>query len=161
MYSILSYRRKYIIAVYNYCIFFMKSCLKLQFFFPLGLRLTALLHLTRHKNKRTLFLLKESFRMFHFSDAQNPILIVTVMVIITKIKPFFRFQFPCSGAQTNLKESIDIPSEPYEIRQVFLRSGFADQRNGQYRLRPCATGTFVNSSESSPTCKKCTAGKLQ
>ena len=66
-----------------------------------------------------------------------------------------------------MKEAIDIPREPDymswtdELRNVFLRSGFADQRNGRHRLLPCATGTFVNSSESSPTCKNCSAGKLQ
>ena len=80
---------------------------------------------------------------------------------------FFLFQFLCSGAQRNMKEGIDIPREPDDtswtdqLRNVFLRSGFAGQRNGRHRLLPCATGTFVNSSESSPTCKNCSAGRLQ
>ena len=83
-----------------------------------------------------------------------------------KIMPFL-FQFHFRGAQRNVHESIDIPTELNsttegdELRDVFLRSGFADENKGPYRLLPCATGTFVHSSGSIPTCKNCTAGKLQ
>lgn len=37
-----------------------------KFFLFLGLRLTVPLRLIRHKNKRTLFLVKQSFPIFHF-----------------------------------------------------------------------------------------------
>ena len=49
-----------------------------------------------------------------------------------------------------------------ELLQVFLRSGFANKSDIQsgYRVFPCATGTFVNSSDTNAECKKCPAGKL-
>ena len=88
------------------------------------------------------------------------------MVNIKKIIPF-PFQFHFSGAGRDKQETIDIPlegtdwDERYELRNVFLRSGFANKSNGDYRLLPCAAGTFVRSSDSLPTCKKCPAGKIQ
>ena len=49
-----------------------------------------------------------------------------------------------------------------EFRKVFLRSGFANMSDikAGYRVFPCATGTFVNSSDINAECKKCPAGKL-
>ena len=58
--------------------------------------------------------------------------------------------------------SVVIPTEVREeLRNMFLRSGFANESNGRYWLLPCATGTFVNSSESAPKCQKCPAGKFE
>ena len=79
-----------------------------------------------------------------------------------KIIPFL-FQFHFSGAQRNIKEFIEIPSGfrwdvKDGLRNLFRRSGFANESNG--RLLPCATGTFVNSFDSFPTCEKCPAGKF-
>ena len=72
----------------------------------------------------------------------------------------FNFQFHFSGAQRNMEEFIDIRSvvNQTEVREglriMFLHSGFANESNGGYRLLPCATGTFVNSSERAPKCQK-------
>ena len=60
-----------------------------------------------------------------------------------------------------MEGSIDLPWH-WELLQVFLRSGFANKSYIQsgYRVFPCATGTFVNSSDTNAECKKCPAGKL-
>ena len=57
---------------------------------------------------------------------------------------------------------ISFDPEREELRRIFLRSGFANESRikAELRLRPCATGTFVNSSYSNPTCEKCPAGKI-
>ena len=68
-----------------------------------------------------------------------------------------------SGAQRNMEGSIDIPySASAELPTVFRRSGFANVsylKRG-FRFLPCATGMFVNSSYSYPTCEECPAGKI-
>ena len=60
-----------------------------------------------------------------------------------------------------MEGSIDLPRDS-ELLQVFLRSGFANKTDirARYRVFPCATGTFVNSSDTNAECKKCPAGKL-
>ena len=45
------------------------------------------------------------------------------------------------------------------VREVFLRSGFADS-TGNDTLGPCPLGTFVDSSRTDPSCEHCPAGKL-
>ena len=73
---------------------------------------------------------------------------------------FLNFHF--SDAQRNMEGSIDVP-DIWGLREVFLRSGFAARSDTEraYRFFPCATGTFVNSSDTSLTCKECPAGKLR
>ena len=60
-----------------------------------------------------------------------------------------------------MEGSIDLRRN-WELLQVFLRSGFANKSDIEsgYRVFPCATGTFVNSSDTNAECKKCPAGKL-
>ena len=60
-----------------------------------------------------------------------------------------------------MEGSINLPYDR-ELLQVFLRSGFANKSDieGGYRVFPCATGTFVNSSDTNAECRKCPAGKL-
>ena len=60
-----------------------------------------------------------------------------------------------------MEGSIDLPYN-WQLLQVFLRSGFANRSHirAGYRVLPCATGTFVNSSDTNAECKKCPAGKL-
>ena len=61
-------------------------------------------------------------------------------------------------------EAIDISNlrgpERDNVRLAFVRSGFADDRSGSYKLRPCPLGTFADSSLTDPNCKNCAAGKL-
>ena len=66
--------------------------------------------------------------------------------------------------QENTSEFIDISKLRWpvqdSVRETFVRSGFADDGSGKYKLRPCPLGTFVDSSLTDPNCKKCSAGKL-
>ena len=67
--------------------------------------------------------------------------------------------------QENEPEFIDFSDlrntqERFILRYVFLRVGFADDSAGEYKLGPCPLGTFVDSSRTDPTCKNCSAGKL-
>ena len=66
--------------------------------------------------------------------------------------------------QENKSEFIDIPKLVWPgqdiVRESFVRSGFADDELGKYKLRPCPLGSFVDSSLTDPNCKKCPAGKL-
>ena len=80
------------------------------------------------------------------------------------------FSFPgyllFSGIQENEPGFIDLSDlkkkggEERFMRQAFLRVGFADDSAGNYKLRPCPLGTFVDSSRTNATCKNCSAGKL-
>ena len=76
----------------------------------------------------------------------------------------FLLHFYFSGVQQSKSEVIDISDlrwpEQYNVRRAFLRSGFADNRLGSYKLRPCPLGTFADSSLTDPICKNCSAGKL-
>ena len=71
-----------------------------------------------------------------------------------------------SGVQENESEFIDISklALPYpasrSIRETFVRSGFADDSVGYYKLLPCPLGTFADSFQTHPRCKNCPAGKL-
>ena len=76
----------------------------------------------------------------------------------------FLLHFYFSGVQENKSEAIDISnlsgSERNNVRLAFVRSGFADDRSGSDKLRPCPLGTFADSSLTDPNCKNCSAGKL-
>ena len=69
-----------------------------------------------------------------------------------------------SGVQENESEFIDISELGYNerrnIRETFVRSGFADDSVGYYKLLPCPLGTFADSFQTDPKCKNCPAGKL-
>ena len=69
-----------------------------------------------------------------------------------------------SGVQENESESIDISELGYNerrnIRETFVRSAFADDSVGYYKLLPCPLGTFADSFRTDPKCKNCPAGKL-
>ena len=80
---------------------------------------------------------------------------------------FFSFPYYLhfSGIQENEPEFIDLSDLTNTggkelMRKAFLRVGFADDSAGKYKLRPCPLGTFVDSSRTDPTCKNCSAGKL-
>ena len=81
---------------------------------------------------------------------------------------FFSFPYYLhfSGIRENEPEFIDLSDlrnaggQALFIHEVFLRVGFADDSAGKYKLRPCPLGTFVDSSRTDPTCKNCSAGKL-
>ena len=81
-----------------------------------------------------------------------------------KISKAFLFYFYFSGVKENESEYIDISKlrwpEKENVRKTFVRSGFADERSGEYKLRPCLLGTFADISLTDPKCKKCSAGKL-
>ena len=81
-----------------------------------------------------------------------------------KISTAFFLYFYFSGVQENDSELIDISKldwpEQENVRKAFVRSGFADDRSGEYKLRPCLLGTFADISLTNPKCKKCSAGKL-
>ena len=82
-----------------------------------------------------------------------------------KISTAFLLYFYFSGVQESESEFIDISKlrwpENQNVRETFVRSGFADYRFGEYYiLRPCPLGTFVDSSLPDPKCKNCSAGKL-
>ena len=67
--------------------------------------------------------------------------------------------------QENEPEFIDFSDlrntqERFSLRYLLLRVGFADDSAGKYKLGPCPLGTFVDSSRTDPTCKNCSAGKL-
>ena len=90
------------------------------------------------------------------------------MYIYIYIYIFF-FSFPYylhfSGIKANEPEFIDFSDlrdtqEGVYLRYLFLRVGFADDSAGKYKLGPCPLGTFVDSSRTEPTCKNCSAGKL-
>ena len=77
----------------------------------------------------------------------------------------FPYYLHFSGIQENEPEFIDFSDlrntqEGANLRYVFLRVGFADDSAGKYKLGPCPLGTFVDSSRTDPTCKNCSAGKL-
>ena len=71
-----------------------------------------------------------------------------------------------SGVQENESEFIDISKLAIpngairSIRETFVRSGFAENSFGYYKLRPCPLGTFADSFQTHPRCKNCPAGKL-
>ena len=69
-----------------------------------------------------------------------------------------------SGVQENESEAIDISNlrgpERRNVRLAFIRSGFADDRLGRFKLRPCPLGSFADISITDPNCKNCSAGKL-
>ena len=75
----------------------------------------------------------------------------------------FLFHFFFSGVRESKSEVIDISNlrwpEHEKVRFAFVRSGFADDRSGKYKLRPCSLGAFAESYP--PNCKNCSAGKLQ
>ena len=77
----------------------------------------------------------------------------------------FLLHFYFSGVQESKSEAIDISNlrgpEQHNVRIWFFRSGYADDRLGRYKLRPCPLGTFADSSLTGPNCKNCSAGKLQ
>ena len=81
---------------------------------------------------------------------------------------FFSFPYYLhfSGIQENEPEFIDLSDlrntgvEGLLMRLAFLAVGFADDSAGTYKLRPCPLGTFVDISRTDPTCKNCSAGKL-
>ena len=77
----------------------------------------------------------------------------------------FLLHFHFSGVQESKSEVIDISNlrwpEKHKVRLAFVRSGFADDRLGWYKLRPCPLGAFADSSLTDPNCKNCSAGKLQ
>mgnify|MGYP006964533627 CR=1 FL=1 len=81
-----------------------------------------------------------------------------------KISTAFLFYFYFSGVKENESEFIDISKlgwpENQNVRKTFVRSGFADDSSGKYKLRPCLLGTFADISLTDPKCKKCSAGKL-
>ena len=68
--------------------------------------------------------------------------------------------------QENESEFIDISklallsAARRSIRETFVRSGFADDSVGYYKLLPCPLGTFADSFQTDPKCKNCPAGKL-
>ena len=66
--------------------------------------------------------------------------------------------------QESKAEVIDISKifghEQDDVRNAFVRSGFADKRLGKNRLLPCPLGTFADNSLTDSNCKKCSAGKL-
>ena len=76
----------------------------------------------------------------------------------------FLLHFYFSGVQESKSEAIDISNlrgdERYNVRLAFFRSGFAADRSGSDKLRPCPLGTFADSSLTDPNCKNCSAGKL-
>ena len=79
---------------------------------------------------------------------------------------FFPYCLHFSGIQGNYSEFIDISDlentlQGFLLRNVFLRAGFADESAGNYKLRPCPLGTFLDSSHTDPKCKSCSAGKLK
>ena len=78
---------------------------------------------------------------------------------------FFPYYLHFSGIQENEPEFIDLSDLTNTggdelMREAFLLVGFADDSAGKYKLRPCPLGTFVDSSRTDPTCKNCSAGKL-
>lgn len=81
-----------------------------------------------------------------------------------KISTAFLLHFYFSGVQESESEFIDISKlvwpERENVRKTFVRGGFADDRSGEYKLRPCPLGSFVDSSLTDPKCKNCSAGKL-
>ena len=87
-----------------------------------------------------------------------------VFFVRLKISTAFLLHFYFSGVQENDSELIDISklgwTEKQNVRKTFVRSGFADDRSGEYKLRPCLLGTFADISLTDPKCKKCSAGKL-
>ena len=76
----------------------------------------------------------------------------------------FLLHFYFSGVQENESEAIDISNlrgaERLNVRLAFIRSGFADDRLGWFKLRPCPLGSFADSSLTDPNCKNCPTGKL-
>ena len=76
----------------------------------------------------------------------------------------FLLHFYFSGVQEKESEAIDISNffevERHNVRLAFIRSGFADDRLGRFKLRPCPLGSFADSSLTDPNCKNCSAGKL-
>ena len=77
----------------------------------------------------------------------------------------FLLHFYFSGVRESKSEVIDISNLRWpannKVRRAFVRSGFADERSGRYKLRPCSLGAFADSSLGNPYCKNCSAGKLQ
>ena len=77
----------------------------------------------------------------------------------------FLLHFYFSGVQESKSEVVDISDlrgyNQLFVRLAFLRSGFADERSGRYKLRPCSLGAFADSSLTDPNCKNCSAGRLQ
>ena len=79
---------------------------------------------------------------------------------------FFPYYLYFSGIQESESEFIDISdlrstTQRDNLLGVFLQVGFADKSAGNYKLRPCPIGTFVDSSRTNPTCENCSAGKLK
>ena len=76
----------------------------------------------------------------------------------------FLLHFYFSGGQESISDFIDISGldwpERDNVRGTLVRSGFADDRLGKYKLSPCPLGTFVDRSLTNPNCKTCCAGKL-
>ena len=69
------------------------------------------------------------------------------------------------GVEKDDSEFIDIseawPWEQQWLRSVLSKDGFANYYNkSRSKLLPCPRGTFVNISDTRPTCKDCPAGKL-
>ena len=85
--------------------------------------------------------------------------------VVFKMSTAFLLHFYFSSVQESKSEVIDISNlgwpEQSKARLAFVRSGFADDRLGSYKLRPCPLGTFADSSLTDPNCKNCSAGKLQ
>ena len=85
--------------------------------------------------------------------------------LIREFKTAFLFHIYFSGVRESKSEVIDISNlvwpENNDVRLAFLRSGFADDRSGRYKLHPCSLGAFADSSLTDPNCKNCSAGKLQ
>ena len=77
----------------------------------------------------------------------------------------FLLHFYYSGVQESKSEVLDITNlnwlEKRLVHLVFVRSGFADDQLGRYKLLPCPLGTFAESYPTDPNCKNCSAGKLQ
>ena len=77
----------------------------------------------------------------------------------------FLLHFYFSGVQESKSEVVDTTNlstvEGSFVRFAFLRSGFADDQLGRYKLLPCPLGTFAEIYLIEPKCKNCSAGKLQ
>ena len=69
------------------------------------------------------------------------------------------------GVEKGDSEFIDISDEAFfardQLREVFLQAGFANYYDESgFKLLPCPPGTFVNISDTKPSCIDCPAGKL-
>ena len=114
---------------------------------------------TTQKLKKRQFFLKKSLLDLHFFQLN---LVFFVRLECQQILNLFHFCF--SGVQESESEVIDISNlhwpEDIFVHWAFVHSGFADDRLGRNKLRPCPLGTFANSSSTNLNCRNCSAGKL-